>query len=389
MKRKQTALVSLNLDGRTKELLNPISSSLFARFMEEILSKHREQTRSIGFHWMSFPVREFLTAGIWVVMKRLWSDIHTERKGRDAALVVDRMISVWLAIRFGDVLVAVEAFEKSVVRTIIHAVKLGYGPGIDVSMSAWQHLISGEEAPFLIELQSFSDIYLETDHATFQEAFQKPTALFFTGLAKDIRTVREDILREIAKVRRRNRISLNFNLMGGPTDPDKVERMVYLANLLDVENQDIQWNEYISTRFELIFREWTATRLDDVCTLQDLYRKLPVRWQGLPEALQHDQYIYSVETHWIDTQILLVAGRFPDRNYLFQAEYSDAIQALQETNSVTLIRRILRRCHRRGMKISDAEQVIFSFLLKERIEKIRRWSSEFDDYAWSNLIVHV
>jgi len=380
--------------GRT----NGPPSPPFANFVAA-LEKNRSPSSENGSIavWTDFPLERAIASGLWLLMVGLaksWNvKMSTERSVANVAERTDVLLNAGLALGFSSPEDAAAAWKRTVERPIERAFVLGYRPGTDLPLAAWQELVAGNEDAFVEALSAFP----EGSTIGLDGVWQKPVASFFAGVVKTCRRWTSETDEALAQFQKRNTINRE-NLTGmGFTyiDEDAITRETskYLRILADTE---VAENEETKSAVPYRFFQEPSTKADlaymyarlpairpiigECLQRVDFFRKLPHRFS----AKSRDPSLVgkTVANEWLCTQILLAVGGHPDRDHISVNEHLAALAKLRGVDNETIVKAVTARFNKRGMKLPAKAAARFSAEIVDRLEGdrerlgLRDWSTK-------------
>ena len=346
--------------------------------------------------WSNFPLERAIASGLWLLMvglaKRWNVKLTTEVSVASVAERTDILLNAGLAVGFSSPDEAVAAWKRTVEKPIERAFVLGLRPGIDLPLAAWQELAAGNEDAFVEALQATpagSSIGLDG-------VWQKPAASFFAEVVKTCRSWSAEIDETMARFIKSNTISresstnVGLTYVGEDIVRETGRYLEILAGADAEENEETKngvpkrYFREPPTKADLAYMYARLPAIEPViaeCVQRiEFYRKLPHRFS----ARSRDPSLLgrAVAIEWLNTQILLAVGGYPDRDHMSEEESLDALVKLPGLDNEAVVKAVMARLGKRGMKLPAKDVVRLSAEIAARLGGdgallgLRKWSTK-------------
>ena len=337
--------------------------------------------------WTDFPHERAIASGLWLVMvglaKRWNVKLTTERSVANVAERTDILVNAGLAVGFSSPEDVVAAWNKSVEKPIERAFVLGYRPGTDLPLAAWQELAAGNEDAFIDALAT-----APKGAATgLDGVWQKPVASFFVEIVKAARAWAGEIDEALEGFIKRNTIRRE-GLTGGAFTYLGEEDVRVVKSCLETlaEAEAVEKEEkvngvpkrYFQTPLTKAGLAFMYARLPAIKLLLasglrriELFRKVPHGYSSKSRA----SYLIgrTVANEWLGTQIVLAVGGQRDRDHVSEKEYLAALVKLRELDNETVVAAVMARLSGRGMKLSVKDDTCLRAEIVGRLEGNREF----------------
>lgn len=334
---------------RDQEWVATQNPSPFGEFLQALHRKfgHESVTNAGHCHWTSFPLHETIAHGLWVVMLRTADKLQLPLDTKDdvvrtMAPRIDRMINLGIILEYGGAEAAAKAFENKVVAEIAQAAK---------------SLPQGQSAML-------------------QDIVQLPAARFFAELIRFTTAYREQLLEVRATLASRDRHRCGLKILSRDTIATATRHLT----LQDDSDWEPDW-ESVAAELEA---------LNGNIRLQGVLAKMPVKqteYQLQLQAERAQENPPSIETDWLNTELLLAAANLPNRGFIdVIEEYSKCVKALRRMTDETLSKRFFKRLGANRVSLTAHETDTLKNLVTERIRHLRVHSERFSLESAPNII---
>lgn len=356
------------------------SRTAIAAFLDALLERHGAEIRAPGgsMRWMTFPVREALVAGIWVVVAKFaeryaWP-LETPEQALTALAKVERYLTLSLILWYPITRDAVRIFEAQVLRAT--TARLGHAPAgtAVLALECWQlavaqffadlakrtsrHLAELKELAERIETRNMvarGTAKLLHDDEVFDSARLTPEFIF--------------TLYDVERVRKEHPLDMERTLGDRAILPEGMDTAVAP-----------EW--YIAHVQQLPRKLRRAERLRRALAL------LPYRLRNVPNDA-HTNVQISIEETWVNTQLLLAALDAPDAEHVDASVVAHATAVVRELDSAMLIERFFTRMCARGATIPSAARRTLERFLQYRVASLAQWGDVLDDHQLGAAFIRV
>lgn len=324
----------------------------FEQFMHVLIARYAQPVRhGNGVYRYRFPVEHAVAHGLWLVMVKLaekydWELESPNQTLNDVAPRVDRLLSAGLVYAYAGPDMAADAFFHAVIEPAESA--LARAQRVEPLENAFD-VLAGQFFLGLMKrvlervkelttaLEKYGRIVNDPVHRVESLTRQEPYCVFLTESGETHLIM--DRIASLAK-------------------PDAMERdplteAVRIYGISSTLRRGLQ-----TIRHDLQFAH--------AC------RHLPYRYRLMPEDVIFDHS--RAETSWINTQLLLAAGCFPDQEHIEEHQYLLALERVRTSNPSDVVERFRVRMERRDPSYALWHRFLKGSLLA-RCKTIQAWSS--------------
>lgn len=360
--------------------------TIFGRFLLALKAGQTTQQPLMGGQviWCDEPVELIALSGIWTIMSKLASlqdeSINTTVQALSMAERVDRLVSAGMMLVHGSPEAAAAVFHNKVITLTREAHVLGYRPGMDIPTDAWIQLLAGNRTGFLRAVSPSESGKV----GSLISYWQTPSTLFFATLVKAARDLRGRLERLTVDLKAANKLLENE------------EMTIFVCGGADV------LLSYIPPLLDYLSEEQEGTKdfpedlliLEDALTQQMNEVELFSRFAGKPKRWLIANSVVSVDSEWLNTQILLAYTREPVASNMLPSlgVYRQALRALQADDETKGVARVLHRLVKRAGKplLTTGQKQILERKIRKYISGFRIWdASVVDDRLLSNVIANI
>lgn len=350
--------------------------ALFYQLIAERIQERRSQAGAV--YWSTFPLQYALASGLWPVLiaigKQFNKNLATADQVQQIAAKVNQFLAVSLYLIYKTPAEMAAAFQRDVLELIDTSLELGFRPGMQIPNEAWSALKSGNRVPFIQAVTRQSAPVDADAHLL----FQAPVALFFFDLLSRAKKMERELRARFEKITDFNTLnSDNFLYWSEIGDEHRRAEMFFelfdLSRILD--HRDIFGNDESSPRVRIPGIHELGKMIGLMESNVRLAKALPVRNPRFWELAQGISQ--SIDTGWVNTQMLLAAADLPDREFIEYTEFPVALKAFQQMELSEVVAKTLRRWQQfRQFQPHEKQLLAVESLLRSRGKKIFLWDTK-------------
>lgn len=322
--------------------------------------------------WTSHVVHAMLRDGAWPLILAASDIVGRKPVVMDDVMDVlgrlDRVLTVGMLLRYGNVDAAVRAFID-LLGVIDRALVLGLKPGMTLSADAWRALRMGNDIAARIEIAKQTG--KPVAHAA--GLWQTPVYQFLAECVKAARVHADKIeaaQKEFASVNRlRSPSGRSYSV-----DIDRPGRIDARYGRLDAADSAADATGFMSA-LEII-----ASATEEA----ELIGRYPINFTQLEPLVPLGS---ELPTRWFDTQILLAAIEVADRQYLKFDEIESAFSAVKQLPRVDLIARTVSKLVAEGMQLDDPVRQRLFGRLSTAVAQLKKQQHVVDYLAGSQFLM--